>query len=82
MLNFPDRHAPNNAFWYLAARGTTLWWGEYAHTKSNHADHPSRECDAPNGSRRSVADGGCPSKFYHAFKSWDSLRKEATMVQK
>ena len=66
----------------LAARGATLWRIEYVRTKSNHADQPSRECDAQNGSRCIFANGSTPSSFYHAFKSWCAIHKEETTAQK
>lgn len=31
------------------ARGATLWWVEYVHTKSNSAASPSRDCNAHTG---------------------------------
>ena len=78
---FPIGTLLTTLFRNLAARGTALWRIEYARNKSKHADHPSRECEAPIGSRCRLANGSCPSAFYRAFKSRDAIHKEATMVQ-
>ena len=67
--------------WTLAARGTAMWRIDYVRAESNHADRPSRECDAPHGSTCSRSFGHCRPTFYRAFKSWEAFRKEATTVQ-
>ena len=68
-------------FWNLATRGTTTWWAEYVHTKSNHADQPSRNCSASHERMCNLSNGQFPDTFRRVFKSWDALRKESTTVQ-
>ena len=62
-------------FWNLAARGATLWRSEYARTKSNHRDRPSRDRDEQNASMRSMGTGRFPPAFSHALISCGSLHR-------
>ena len=71
-----------NLFWTLATRGDLLWWVEYVHTKSNGADLPPRHCDAQSRGLCSAASANVTATFTHCFTSWETLRREATIINK
>ena len=57
-------------FWNLASQGPITWWIEYVHTKSNHTDHPPRNCSADQNGTCNRPDGLCPPQFHRVFNSW------------
>ena len=68
-----------NLFRNIAAHGNTRWWAEYVNTKSNVADYPSRQCNAPEGGDCMSNEGVIPPNFLKAFESWNNLHRETTL---
>ena len=69
-----------NLFWSVAARCPVVWRFEYVNTKSNAADPPSRERDAPMGLTCAKIIGEVPSNFSRISSSRSALRRESTLL--
>ena len=71
-----------NLFRSVPARRPVVWWFEYANTKSNDDDHPSRVCDTPSGVDCTRCSGEIPPEFSRIFHSWGVHHRESTLTNK
>ena len=71
-----------NLFRSGASRCPIVWRFEYANTKSNAEDPPSRLCDTPVGLTCSRSSDEIPPEFARIFAPCGVLRRESTLANK